>query len=261
MKVVLFCGGYGTRLREYSETIPKPLVEIGYRPIIWHLMKYYAHFGHKDFILALGYRGDLIKDYFLQYNECMSNDFVLTEGGRNVELLSSDIDDWRITFCDTGPNSNIGQRLLRVRHLLDGDDMFLANYSDGLSDLPLDKQLAEMNKNGSVVSFACVRPSYSLSTVETNAKGQVTAIRYMSESDTRINGGFMILRSEIFNFIKEGEELVEEPFGRLIEQRKLSAYEYDGFWAAMDTFKDKVQFDRMVSRGEVPWQVWDAEAK
>ena len=256
MKVVLFCGGFGTRLREYSETIPKPLVEIGYRPIIWHLMKYYAHFGHTDFILALGYRGDLIKDYFLRYNECMSNDFVLSDGGKQVELLSSDIDDWRITFCDTGLNSNIGQRLVRVREFLGDDEVFLANYSDGLSDVPLDRQLADMQRNGSVASFASVRPSYSLSAVETDEDGVVTGIRYMSDADVRINGGFMILRTDIFDYIGEGEELVEEPFGRLIDEKKLSAYQYDGFWAAMDTFKDKIMFDRMHGRNERPWEVW-----
>src|SRR5262249_12287666 len=115
MKVVLFCGGLGTRLREHSDTIPKPLVNIGYRPVIWHLMRYYAHYGHRDFVLCLGYRGDMIREYFLNYNEAMSNDFVLSKGGRSVELLSSDIDDWSITFVDTGMHSNIGQRLLRVR--------------------------------------------------------------------------------------------------------------------------------------------------
>jgi glucose-1-phosphate cytidylyltransferase len=260
MKVVLFCGGFGTRLREYSETIPKPLVEIGYRPIIWHLMKYYAHFGYKDFVLALGYRGDMIKDYFLRYNECMSNDFVLSESGNKIELLNSDIDDWRITFCDTGLNANIGQRLIRVREHLGDDEMFLANYSDGLSDLPLDEQLADMQRNGSVASFASVRPSYSLSAVETNGDGVVTGIRYMSDADVRINGGFMILRSEIFDYINEGEELVEEPFGRLIAEQKLSAYEYDGFWVAMDTFKDKMRFDEMVAAGDTPWQVWDLQS-
>ena len=132
MKVVLFCGGLGTRLREHSDTIPKPLVNIGYRPILWHLMRYYAHFGHKDFILALGYRGDLIREYFLNFNECMSNDFVLSDGGRKIELMSRDLDDWRITFVDTGLHSNIGQRLLRVRKHLAGEDAFLANYADAL---------------------------------------------------------------------------------------------------------------------------------
>src|SRR3954447_8264301 len=136
MKVVIFCGGLGTRLREHSETIPKPLVNVGFRPILWHLMSYYAHFGHKDFILCLGYRADLIRQYFLDYRAAMSSDFTLSEGGRKVELLGPSTDDWRITFVNTGMHSNLGQRLLRVRHLLGGDEEFLANYSDGLSDLP-----------------------------------------------------------------------------------------------------------------------------
>ncbi len=257
MKVVLFCGGYGTRLREFSETIPKPLVDIGYRPIIWHLMKYYAHFGHNEFILALGYRGDLIKEYFLKYDECVSNDFVLTESGKNIQLLNSDIDDWKVTFCDTGLNSNIGQRLLRVRHLLEDDEAFLANYSDGLSDLPLPEQLTSFQASPAVANFVCVRPSYSLSAVETNEDGIVTGINYMSDGDARINGGFMILRRDIFDYIDEGEELVEEPFGRLIQEGKLSGYKYDGFWAAMDTFKDKKNFDEMVADGTMPWCVWN----
>src|SRR5690606_11037112 len=121
VKVVLFCGGLGTRLREHSEEIPKPLVNIGHRPILWHLMRYYAHFGHKDFILCLGYRGDMIREYFAGYREWLTNDFVLSEGGRKIELLSSDIEDWRITFVDTGLHTNIGQRLMRVRHHVEGE--------------------------------------------------------------------------------------------------------------------------------------------
>src|SRR5713101_8244517 len=119
MKVVLFCGGFGTRLREHSEIIPKPLVEIGYSPIIWHLMKYYAHHGHKDFILCLGYRGNLIKEFFLKYDECISNDFIFSQAGKQIELMNSDISDWRITFAETGLNANLGQRLLAVRRYLD----------------------------------------------------------------------------------------------------------------------------------------------
>ena len=136
MKVVLFCGGLGMRIRD-AEDLPKPMVQIGYRPILWHVMKYYAHFGHKDFILCLGHRADAIKNYFLNYNECVSNDFVLSGGGKNLELLNSDIHDWRITFVDTGINSNIGQRLKAVEKYLEGEEEFLANYSDGLTDLPL----------------------------------------------------------------------------------------------------------------------------
>src|SRR5262245_37196247 len=146
MKVVLFCGGLGTCLREHSDTIPKPLVNVGARPILWHLMRYYAHYGHKDFILALGYRGDMVRDYFLNYNEALTNDFVLSKGGKQVELLSSDLDNWRITFVDTGLHSNLGQRLLRVRKYLEGENEFLANYADGLSDVPLDQLIADFKR-------------------------------------------------------------------------------------------------------------------
>src|SRR5687768_8893066 len=142
MKVVLFCGGLGTRLRDYSDSIPKPLVEVGTRPIIWHLMKYYAHFGHKDFILCLGYGGNAIKQYFLNYDESRSNDFVLSKGGKKIELEKSDIEDWTIRFVDTGMHSNVGERLRRVRRFLEGEEMFLANYADCLSDINCDTHIA-----------------------------------------------------------------------------------------------------------------------
>ena len=150
MKVVLFCGGLGTRLREHSDTIPKPLVNIGIRPIIWHLMRYYAHYGHKDFVLALGYRGDMIREYFLNYNECLSNDFTLSEGGARIEAHTSDISDWRITFADTGMHSTIAERLLKVRKYVEGEPAFLANYADGLSDVPIDRMVADFEEKRAV---------------------------------------------------------------------------------------------------------------
>ena len=257
MKVVLFCGGYGTRMQEYSETIPKPLVPIGYRPIIWHLMKYYSHFGHHDFILCLGYRGDLIKEYFVKYSEYLSNDFVYENGGENITLLNSDIDSWKITFCDTGLQSNIGQRLVRVKHFLQDDEMFLANYSDGLSNIDLNDQLDVFRRSNAFCCFSCVRPTYSLSSVDVDDDGTVQAIQYMSKSNVWINGGFMIFRKEIFDNIEEGEELVEELFRRLITQERLMGYRHDKFWSAMDTFKDKKNFDDMYEEGNRPWQVWD----
>src|SRR4051812_32379317 len=146
MKVVLFCGGLGMRMREFSEAVPKPMVPIGYRPILWHVMKYYAHHGHKDFILCLGYKADVIKNYFLEYNECLSNDFVLSKGAKNIELLGRDIDDWNITFVDTGLTSNVGMRLRAVQKHLKGEEMFLANYTDGLSDVPLPSSSRLSNK-------------------------------------------------------------------------------------------------------------------
>jgi glucose-1-phosphate cytidylyltransferase len=255
MKVVLFCGGLGTRLREHSETIPKPLVNVGYRPMIWHLMSYYAHFGHKDFILCLGYRGDMIREYFLDYREAMSTDFVLSGGG-NIELMGPAIDDWRITFVDTGMHSNLGQRLMRVRHLLDGEEMFLANYSDGLSDLPLDDYLAKMRTGDAVAGLVAVRPSQSFHAVRTSAEGIVTTLENVGASDYWINAGFFCLRHNVFDYMRPGEELVEAPFHRLIAERKLFALHYPGFWAAMDTFKDKITLDRMEAQGNCPWMVW-----
>ena len=256
MKVVLFCGGLGTRLREHSDTIPKPLVNVGYRPILLHLMRYYAHFGHKDFVLCLGYRGDLIREYFLDYREAMSTDFVMSEGGRRVELMGPGIEDWRITFVDTGMHANLGQRLSRVRHLLQDEEMFLANYSDGLSDLPLDDYVAKAKASNAVASLVSVHPSQSFHAVRTRPDGIVTAVENISSTNHRINAGFFALRPQVFDYMRDGEELVEEPFQRLIEDQKLFALEYSGFWAAMDTFKDKITLDRMEARGECPWMVW-----
>ena len=260
MKVVLFCGGLGTRLREYSDTIPKPLVNIGPRPILWHLMKYYAHYGHTDFILCLGYRGDLIKEFFLNYNECMSNDFVMTDGGKTIKLQNSDIDNWRISFVDTGLKSNIGQRLKAVESYLDGEEMFLANYSDGLSDLPLTDYIDRFERSNAVGGFLSVRPSQSFHGVLSDDSGLVVDIQHVRDGNFWINGGFMILRRQIFDYMKDDEELVEEPFRRLIEQRRLLAHRYEGFWASMDTFKDKITLDDMYARGETPWAVWRKSA-
>jgi glucose-1-phosphate cytidylyltransferase len=256
MKVVLFCGGLGTRLREHSDTIPKPLVNVGYRPILWHLMRYYAHYGHKDFVLALGYRGDMIRDYFLRYQECMSNDFTLSEGGARIELHSRDIQDWRITFVDTGLHSNIGQRLLRVRPFLEGEETFLANYADGLSDLPLDHMVDEFRRQRLVATFAAVRNAQSFHVVRAGADGLVESLGPIQGDGLLLNGGFFALRREIFDYVHEGEELVEEPFQRLIEKRLLGSYRHLGFWQAMDTFKDKITLDRMEARGDCPWMVW-----
>jgi glucose-1-phosphate cytidylyltransferase len=256
MKVVLFCGGLGTRLREHSDTIPKPLVNVGVRPIMWHLMRYYAHFGHKDFILCLGYRGDMIREYFLNYQEALSNDFTWSQSGKKIELHSGDINDWRITFVDTGMHSNIGMRLSRVREYLRGEKVFLANYSDGLSDLPIDRMIADFKAKKVVASFASVRSSQSFHAVESDAKGLVKSIAPLSNEQVLINGGFFVLRQEIFDYIEDGEELVEQPFKRLIAEKKLATYRHLGFWQAMDTFKDKITFDRMEAQGNCPWMLW-----
>jgi glucose-1-phosphate cytidylyltransferase len=256
MKVVLFCGGLGMRLRDYAENVPKPMVPLGYRPIIWHLMKYYAHFGHRDFILCLGYRGDQIKNYFLNYEEGVSNDFILSEGGRKRQLLTSDIEDWKITFVETGMSSNIGQRLLAVKKHLAGEEMFLANYSDGLSDQCLNAQIEAFRKDGAVASFLSVKPNLSYHFVSTDEQGRVESFRDIAQSGLRVNGGFFVFRQEIFDNIREGEELVMEPFQRLVEKNQLLAHTYDGFWMPMDTAKDKARLDELYATGKPPWFVW-----
>lgn len=255
MKVVLFCGGLGTRLRENDDSVPKPMVNIGYRPIMWHLMKYYAHYGHKDFILCLGYKADVIKQYFLGYNECLSNDFVLAGGDHKVNLLNSDIHDWRITFVDTGPNSPIGERMRRVREHLRGEEMFLANYSDCLTDLDLGAYIEEFRARNVVAGMVTVPPNVSFHYVAVDG-GMVSSIADARSTPLRVNGGFFVFRQEIFDYVNSGEELVEEPFERLIQQRQLLAHEYNGFWKAMDTFKDKQQLDALLAKGAPPWEVW-----
>lgn len=257
MKVVLFCGGMGLRIRD-AEDVPKPMVQIGYRPILWHVMKYYAHFGHKDFILCLGYRADVVKNYFLNYNECVSNDFVLSGGGKNLELLNSDIHNWRIVFADTGLNANIGQHLKAVEKYLEGEDEFLANYSDGLTDLPLPEQLDHFHRHDKIASFLCVRPnlSYHLVSLEKEDDSLVSDISAIDNGAVRINGGFFVFKRKIFDYIGEKEELVGEPFQRLMAEKQLIGYPYDGFWQSMDTFKDKQNLEGRYSRGGAPWEVW-----
>ena len=260
MKVVLFCGGLGMRLREYSETLPKPMVTIGYRPIIWHLMKYYAHYGHTDFILCLGYRGDVIKEYFLNYDECLSNDFVLSRGGKDVTLHARDIEDWTITFVDTGSHANIGQRLMAVRRHVENEEIFLANYTDQLSDLRLDDYLADFRRRDKLAGFVSVRPNHTFHVVSVGEDNLVKSVRHVSRAGLWINGGFFAFRPGVFDYIQDGEELVEEPFHRLIRNHQLLAFKHTGFWACMDTFKDKQCFDTLYAAGNTPWEVWKPPA-
>jgi glucose-1-phosphate cytidylyltransferase len=256
MKVVIFCGGLGMRLREYADNVPKPMVPIGYRPVLWHVMKYYAHFGHKDFILCLGYRADAIKQYFLHYDECVSNDFSLSKGGKDLQLFNSDIHDWNITFAETGLHSNIGQRLKAVEKYLTGEELFLANYADGLTDLPLPNLIEFSRSHGKIATFVSAKPNLTYHAVTAGLDGVVSEIKAIRESDLRINSGYFVLKQEIFKHLHNGEELVLEPFQRLIRLKQLMAYQYDGFYASMDTFKDKQQLDDLYARGEAPWELW-----
>jgi len=206
------------KLREYADNIPKPMVEIGYRPILWHVMKYYAHYGHKDFILCLGYRGDVIKNYFLNYSECISNDFVLSKGSRNPKLLHRDIDDWTITFADTGLSSNIGQRMLAVGKYLEGEDFFLANYADGLTDLHLPSMIDHFMARDKTAIFAAVKPRHSFHVVSLKNGDQVDDIQHLTQSGIWINGGFFAFKKKSSNILKTGRNWLRSHSGGLLKK-------------------------------------------
>jgi glucose-1-phosphate cytidylyltransferase len=253
VKVVLFCGGQGLRMREASQTLPKPMVPLGTRPILWHIMKYYASFGHTDFILCLGYKAEVIKEYFLTYNEALSNDFVLRDGGSRIELLQTDTHDWSITFVNTGLHSAIGERLRRVKPHLDGSELFLATYGDGLTDAPLPAMIETLADRDKTALFLCSRPTYNFHVASFDADNNVRDMMDVTESEIWINAGYFVFRREIFDYVYEGEELVDEPFQRLIADEKLIAYPYDGYWAPMDTLKDKQTLDALAESGRAPW--------
>lgn len=255
MKVVLFCGGLGTRIREYSESVPKPMIPLGHRPILHHVMQYYADYGHDDFILCLGYKANVIKDFFLNFRPQTFGDCVISDGGRNVQVLGEMNRDWRVTLIDTGIWRNIGQRLWAVRDHLRGEKMFLANYSDGLTDVDLDNMLARFEASDKIGCFLAVRPPLTYHLADIAEDGRVREFRSSSRSDIWINGGYFIFRSEIFDHMREGEELVLEPFDRLIAEDKLMAYKHEGFWRSMDTLRDWQALEDIVEKGEMPWKV------
>ncbi len=254
MKVVLFCGGEGMRIREHAGLVPKPMVRIGDRPILWHVMRYYAHYGHREFILCLGHGAEYIKEYFVNYAGHGSNDFVLEQG--RIDVLESDIADWRITFVHTGIDASVGERLAAVKPFLEGEDVFLANYTDGLSDAPLNRMIEFRQALDTACVFVGVPPNYTSHVVDMEADGSVTAFRHVTRAGLRINGGFFVLHRRVFDYMRAGEELVEEPFQRMIEASDVAAWRHDGFWACMDTFKEKRMLEDMHRAGGAPWEVW-----
>ena len=253
MKVVLFCGGAGMRIREYSDQIPKPMVPIGYRPMLWHVMKSYAQYGFKDFILCLGYKSNVIKEYFMNYDERVSNDFVMEGGREQCTLRNSDIDDWRITFVDTGFTSNIAERLVAVKPYLAGEETFLANYSDDLTDCPIPDLIAEHKSKNAVATFLAIKPFQSFHIIHAEADGRVVDIQNTKSADLWINGGFFVFSQRIFDYIADGDELVVETFRKLMADSKLYAHRYEGFWGSMDTFKEKQILDDLFTNGQTPW--------
>jgi len=255
MKVVLFCGGLGMRIRDYSEHIPKPMIPVGSQPLVWHIMQYYSDYGHQDFILCLGYKANVIKDYFLNYKQTAYSDCIISDFGKKVEILGQLPPDWRVSLVDTGVWRNIGERLLAVRHLVADEEIFLANYSDGLTDAPLADMIDRFKKSNKIGCFIAIHPPISFHLAEFDEQGRLLRLRSSQQADIWINGGYFIFRNEIFDFIKQGEELVLEPFERLIAGGHMMVYRYEGFWRAMDTLRDRQVLEEMAERGDTPWRV------
>jgi glucose-1-phosphate cytidylyltransferase len=258
VKVVLFCGGLGMRMREGTTSAPKPMSMIGDRPLLWHVMRYYASFGHTDFVLCLGYGAAAVKEYFLRYDETESNDFTMIGGGREVKMHSTDISDWNIAFIDTGLSSTIGERLMRVRGYVQDEEIFLGNYADTLTDAPLDEMINVFRASDATASMMAVPPVSTHHVVEIDDVGQVTGVREVRELMQFENGGYFILRPAIFDALVEGEDMVPEAFGRLLKDGKLIAQRHFGFWRAADTFKDRAELEEMFRKGQCPWMLWDA---
>jgi glucose-1-phosphate cytidylyltransferase len=260
VKVVLFCGGLGMRMRDSAASmVPKPMAMVGERPLLWHVMRYYAHFGHADFVLCLGYGAAAVKDFFLNYDETRSNDFVLENGAREVKLFSTDTSDWRITFVDTGLNSTIGERLRRVRRYVDGEAMFMANYADVLTNAPLPDMIARFEASSATAGLLAVPPQSSHHVVDIDDDGLVTQVVPVRDLRQWENGGYFTFRPEIFDDLHEGEDLVEDVLVRLVPRGRVRAYPYRGYWSPADTVKERAQLEEMYHQGTCPWMVWDPE--
>lgn len=258
MKVVLFCGGYGMRMRDGGSDLPKPMAHVGPRPLLWHVMRYYAHFGHTDFVLCLGYGAHHIKDFFLNYTETASNDFVLRGG--EVELLSSDISDWTITFVHTGLDSPIGERLRRVREYVAGEEMFLANYADVLTDAPLDDMVARFAASDATASLLAVPPQSAFHCVEMGEASRVAQVVAVNTMALWENGGYFVLRPDVFDYLPENGDLVGDACAELAKRGQLFAYPYRGYWYPADTAKERTALEAAYQSGHRPWMRWERTA-
>lgn len=256
MKVVLFCGGHGLRARDGAPDVPKPLQLVGDKPLLWHVMSWYAHFGHRDFVLCTGHRAEAVERWFLDNAVHVER----RQGRRRrvvLRLAGGSMDGWSVTLADTGVSASVGMRLRAVRDLLAGEQLFLANYADTFCDVSLPALIARAEESGAAATFVAVRPNHSFHVVAMDEAGFVTAVTPAVESDQWINGGYFVLRQEVFDVLRPGEDLVEQPFARLIARRALAVHRHDGFWAPLDTAKDRQRLEQLWRSGDRPWMVWE----
>src|SRR6266568_5525420 len=246
-------------MRDVAPDVPKPMMPVGGRPILLQIMKFYAHFGHTDFILCLGYKSQFIKDFFRNSNECIV--FESNQSGNCCQTKVLDDDRvWNITLVETGLDASIGERLRAIKGHVGDDEMFLANYSDVLTDVPLNAMINNVIQQKKIASFLCVRPTYTSHVVTFKSNGTVADIQHIRAHDIWINGGYFVFRREVFDYLGPGEDLVEEPFRRLIDDEQLLVYRYEGFWVPMDTFKDRQSIQLLDDQGVRPWAVWETAA-
>lgn len=257
MKVVILCGGLGTRLREETEFRPKPMVPVGGRPMLWHIMKYYAHFGHKDFILCLGYKGEVIKDYFRNYHWNTSD--VTLKLGRSPEIRyhnRHDEEDWNVTLLDTGQTTQTGGRLRRaLSHV--PDETFLMTYGDGVTDSDLNASIRFHEQHGRLATLTAVRPSGRFGELALNGHTIESFREKPAQECAFINGGFFVLSRRIADYL-DGDDCVFErtPLERLAGEGNLHAYQHPGFWQCMDTSREQQMLDHLFNSGKAPWKVW-----
>lgn len=256
MKVVILAGGYGTRIRDVANDIPKPMIPIGQYPILWHIMKSYAHFGHKEFIVCLGYKGQVIKDFFLNY-EAYTRDFTISfgDGGGVVYHNNGDESNWKVTLTDTGTRSMTGARISRICNHVHGED-FMLTYGDGVSDVDIDKLLAFHKSHGKILTVTGVRPPGRFGEIVCEADGRIIEFNEKPQASAgRISGGFFVASPRIFNYLDDREDLVFEqgPIRQLVKDRQLMMFEHDGFWQPMDTSREYQLLNSLYENGNAPW--------
>jgi glucose-1-phosphate cytidylyltransferase len=261
-KVVILCGGRGTRLREETEFRPKPLVPVGDRPILWHVMKIYAQAGYTDFILALGYKGEMIKQYFLDY-DLLNSDFTLDLGTRQIERLATTHEDgdWRITFVDTGLETMTGGRLRRLERLLAGEPFFMLTYGDGVADLDVQAVVDFHAHSGRSVVVTGVRPIARFGELVVRGDQVARFAEKPVSSDAWINGGFFVMTPKVFRYLRDDQSILErEPLERLAQDGELAVFKHPGYWQCMDTVRDMESLNEQWASGKAPWKQWDRQA-
>lgn len=255
MKTVILAGGYGTRIRDVADDIPKPMIPIGPYPILWHIMKTYAHFGHKDFIICLGYKGQVIKDFFLNY-EAYTRDFTISFGTGTLTYHNTHKEsDWKVTLTDTGIRSMTGSRISRIRNYVGNED-FMLTYGDGVSDVNIEELLKFHKSHGKILTVTGVRPPGRFGEMVSDKKGKVIAFNEKPQASAgRISGGFFVASPKIFDYLNNSEDLVfeQEPIHNLVNDKQLMMFEHDGFWQPMDTSREYLLLNSLYEKGEAPW--------